>query len=80
MRNLKWAVILALVCCSFGCAGMNATDQRVLSGRCHGFGRRPGGGRHNRSAPDCRGCGRCCSRGSGWRGAGPDAGKVDERL
>lgn len=32
MRILKWGVILALVCCSFGCAGMNGTDQRVLSG------------------------------------------------
>ena len=32
MKILKWGVILALVCSCFGCAGMNATDQRVLSG------------------------------------------------
>ena len=32
MRILRWAVILTFVCCACGCAGMNGTDQRVLSG------------------------------------------------
>lgn len=32
MKLLKWLVILAFVSCACGCAGMNATDQRVLSG------------------------------------------------
>ncbi len=32
MRVIKWAVILAFISCTCGCAGMNATDQRILSG------------------------------------------------
>ena len=32
MKTFKWLAILALACCTCGCADMNATDQRVLSG------------------------------------------------
>lgn len=32
MRILKWLVILALLCGTCGCAGLNRTDQRALSG------------------------------------------------
>ena len=32
MRFLKRLVIAALIFCAYGCAGMNTTEQRVLSG------------------------------------------------
>ncbi len=32
MWVLKWLVIVAMICGVCGCAGMNSTDQRALSG------------------------------------------------
>jgi hypothetical protein len=32
MRVLKVFLIVALICSVFGCAGMNSTEERVLSG------------------------------------------------
>lgn len=32
MRVIKWLLVLAVACCACGCAGMNTTEQRALSG------------------------------------------------
>jgi hypothetical protein len=32
MKVLKVFLIVALICSAYGCAGMNSTEQRVLSG------------------------------------------------
>jgi osmotically inducible lipoprotein OsmB len=32
MKILRWVVILAFVCCACGCAGLDETNQRILSG------------------------------------------------
>ena len=32
MRILRWALIVVLICGACGCAGMNSTEQRALSG------------------------------------------------
>ena len=32
MRILKWPIIFALICGAWGCAGLNTTEQRALTG------------------------------------------------
>ena len=32
MRFLRGLVVVILICCAYGCAGMSTTEQRVLSG------------------------------------------------
>ena len=32
MRIVKWTMILVLICSACGCAGLNTTEQRALSG------------------------------------------------